>query len=258
MGRPLRPGPGCGRARRPRRVGVSGAADRTSPLLCGPSALGGPVVGAPRRASRGRGRTPCPPRIPAGDDTLARSARAGALLPFPRHPASPVCSDAHRQAGPCCPAPRARSVGWGLASARAGRCLRHKRALSALPVRVLNPLAFSWQVFGSHAPGGQQQPKLPSAFRGACWPLAHPPGSPGSCGLGQTQYLHLGRPWGPLAARSHCRQAERGRLYGAESPCTWPGASLMLGNFRTTTKKNRNLPHSSEKVAHGPTGWTGH
>lgn len=170
-GRPLSPGPGCGLARRPRIVGVSGASDRKSPLACGPLSVASHRRCFSRTMPGPRSHAVLVPH-PAGD-TLARSARGGALLPLPLHPIPP-CSVARTAR----PAPPARfpgcSVGWGLSSARGGRCLMLECSLSVCPPTcpVSETSGLPREVLRSYTPGREKEQSLPLAFSGACWPLA--------------------------------------------------------------------------------------
>lgn len=98
------PGTGMRPGAPPKNRRVSGAADRTSPLARGPSALGSHRQHALTHAARAtisRRARPAPPQATRSPEARARGRPASPS----QHPDSPVLSCPHRQACASCPVP---------------------------------------------------------------------------------------------------------------------------------------------------------
>lgn len=218
-------------------MGVGGAASRTH-LRAGP-----PQLAARRQRSltlAGPRRMPCSPRTPE-DDTLSRSARRGAQLPLLQHPGSPALSCPHRQACPSC------SLPWmpgrmGLGLAQGGRCLMHKCTLSVRPPtcpgsETLWPsLESSWVTH----PKARRRSRACPWHSAEQWPLAASSASPdasvilsaplGTLAVGSDIIFPS---WKPIIAPGNLQPPGTRQI---EDTCTvqsstYPGASLVLGNF---------------------------
>lgn len=238
MGSPLSPGLVCGLARRPRIMGVGGAASRTH-LRAGPWPWQ-PAASAP---SRWQGHVACYARPAPPKTTRCPEARAGVpCFPFSNTPILP------RSAAPTArPAPPARfpgcPVGWGSPRHKAESVLcTSAPCLCALPPALaVKPSGLPWKVLGSHTPrrGEGTEPVL--GIQRSSGYSQHPPAFPdasvillsaplGTLAVGSDIIFPS---WKPIMAPGNLQPPGTRQI---EDTCTvqsstYPGASLVLGNF---------------------------